>query len=487
VWVFTMYRTEITALTRRLRLAFAVTLVGTLVACGAEQTAGIQGSGSPVAAGVTSQGPINRFGSIFVDGVEYSTSSAQIRVDGEAATESQLRVGHVVTIRGTVNDDGRTGTATEVNFAQHLRGPIGPIDVSSGTFIVLGQIVRVSDSTLFDDSIVPADISGLRFGDSVQVSGFISASGKVIASRVEPALATDSFQVKGAVKSLDSAGRTFRINALTVDFSAATVSGTLADSSTVVVKGTSISTFGALIATRVDVSSGLTAAANDQGQLEGFISAFTSSSDFVVEGQRVATTATTELVLRGGALGLDVPVKIRGTFNASGVLVASRIEVKPRSLSRIHGLVDSVSAASNTLTVLGVAVTTDAATSFNDRSPQPLRSFSSSDVRTGDYVHVRGTPAASGAGLVATVVERTRAEDDSFLRGVAMNVAAPNFTVLGVNVTTNAQTRFIGVGGGTEASAMFFERAANETVNVRGTLVGNVLQAERVQLEPSAQ
>ena len=286
-------------MTMRMRLAFAAVLVGALVACGAEQTAGIQGSGSPVAAGVTSQGPITRFGSIFLDGVEYSTSSAQIRVDGESATEAQLRVGHVVTIRGTVNEDGRTGTATEVNFAQHLRGPIGPIDVSSGTFIVLGQVVRVSDSTLFDDSIVPADINGLRFGDSVQVSGYTSATGKLMASRVEPASATDSFQVKGTVKSLDSADRTFRINALIVDYSAATVSGTLADSSTVIVKGRSISAFGALVATRVDVSSGLTAAANDRGQLEGFISTFTSSSDFVVEGQRVTTTANTELVLRG--------------------------------------------------------------------------------------------------------------------------------------------------------------------------------------------
>ena len=185
-------------------------------------------------------------------------------------------------------------------------------------------------------------------------------------------------------------------------------------------------------------------------------------------------------------MGLDVPVKVRGTFNASGVLVASRVEVKPRSLSRIHGLVDSVSGANNTLTVLGVTVTTDAATSFHDRTPQPLRSFSLSDVRTGDYVQLRGTPGASGSGLVATVVERTRAENDSFLRGVALNVAAPNFTVLGVSVTTNAQTRFIGVGGRTEAPATFFERAANETVNVRGTLVGNVLQAERVQLESRA-
>ncbi len=58
-----------------------------LAACdGPTDVAGIQGTGSPSPAAV--EGPITGFGSIFVDGIEYSTATAQVTIDGQAATES---------------------------------------------------------------------------------------------------------------------------------------------------------------------------------------------------------------------------------------------------------------------------------------------------------------------------------------------------------------------------------------------------------------
>ena len=78
--------------------------------------AGIQGTGAPVASGVTSVGPISGFGSIIQDGVEYQTGGAQIQIDDQPATEGQLQIGQIVTIRGTVNPDGTTGVATSVSF-----------------------------------------------------------------------------------------------------------------------------------------------------------------------------------------------------------------------------------------------------------------------------------------------------------------------------------------------------------------------------------
>src|SRR5688500_8262076 len=66
---------------RRLLLSGLASASLLLVACGADQVAGIQGSGAPVASGVTSVGPVTGFGSVFVDGVEYATSAAQIRIE----------------------------------------------------------------------------------------------------------------------------------------------------------------------------------------------------------------------------------------------------------------------------------------------------------------------------------------------------------------------------------------------------------------------
>ncbi len=122
---------------------------------------------------------------LFVDGVEYATTSAQVSVDGQSATESQLRVGYsIVTLRGTLNADGKTGSATSVIFSQDLRGPVTQLDATATTFVVLGQTVRVNDATLFDDRLQPADFTSLQNDAVVQVSGFADASGALIANRI---------------------------------------------------------------------------------------------------------------------------------------------------------------------------------------------------------------------------------------------------------------------------------------------------------------
>ncbi len=54
---------------------------------------GIDGVGAAI-------GPITNFGSIFVNGVEFSTSSAQIRIEDRAGTELELEVGDMVQVIG---------------------------------------------------------------------------------------------------------------------------------------------------------------------------------------------------------------------------------------------------------------------------------------------------------------------------------------------------------------------------------------------------
>ena len=86
-----------------------------LTSCGpGTQVAGIEGSGAP--APITATGPVTGFGSIFVNGVEYTTTSAQIHIDDQPGSESQLAVGEIVTVTGTLNADDMTGTATQVIF-----------------------------------------------------------------------------------------------------------------------------------------------------------------------------------------------------------------------------------------------------------------------------------------------------------------------------------------------------------------------------------
>jgi len=449
-----------------------------LASCGGPtQLGGIQGSGSGVA-----YGPITGFGSIFVNGVEYATSNAQIRIDDQPGAESQLLVGEVVSVTGSVNSDGKTGTATQVTFSSDVAGPITGIDIAGGTFVVLGQTVHVSGSTLFDDNIQPASIATLQVGNIVEVSGFPNTAGEIVASRVQLEAAGSALEVKGIVQSLDMTAHTFHVNTLTVDYSAITPMGSLANGCTVKVSGTMLNAAGALVATRVDVLQGFGGAANEQGEIEGLITTFTSNSDFVINGQRVTTDANTQFMLDGVTLAVNVPVEVEGTFDASGVLVATSVQATPDDASLVRGLVENVNAGSNTLTVLGVTITTSSATEFEDKSNQQMRVFKLSDVHTNDYVEARGAPPQSG-GLNANILVRDPPENHSYLQGTASNVVSPNLTLLGITVVTTLATQFSGPDGGTLSAAAFFSQAPNKSVKVRGTLFAGVFTADQAQIE----
>jgi hypothetical protein len=465
----------------RTRMVMGTAAAMLLAACGGStDVAGIQGSGSPAPAAVV--GPITGFGSVFVNGIEYITSGAQILIDGQAGAEAQLHAGQIVTIKGSANTGGATGTATEVSFSGDAQGPATDIDLVNNTFVVLGQTVRATGSTLFDESVQPADLTGLPTGALVEVSGFPDAEGEIVASRVDLKSAGTNLQVRGVVQALDTTAHTFRINALIVDYSGAMAATTLANGSTVEVQGAALTSAGDLQATHVEVLPTLGAAANQHADIEGLITSLTSAGNFSLQGQDVTTDANTQFVLHGIALGVNVKVDIQGAFDASGVLLAQKIEVRPRSSSLVRGLVDSVMAASNTLSVLGVNITTSASTELDDKSKQHVRLFRLSDLRAGDYVEVRGIESQPGL-LSASILERDNVENHSYLQGTALNVVEPNLTVLGVTVTTNAQTHFAGPGGAAKGAAVFFSQAANHVVKVRGTFSGGVLTADRSQIE----
>lgn len=446
-----------------------------LAACGGGDThvGGIQGSGAPVASSAV--GAIAGFGSIHVNGVRYVTTGAQISIDDESATESLLRVGQVVTVKGTLNEDGVTGTATSVSFVADLNGPITQLDTSAGTFVVLGQTVRVTDDTLFDEALQTGGIEALTVQLPVRVSGFTTASGEILASRVDPAVSSAPLQVKGSVRALDTVMRRFRINDLVIDYAGIAPDGTLANDAPVVVWGSTVQS-NTLVAQRIRVLDGTPPAANERATLSGVITSFTSNASFVLNGKQIVTDASTQFALQGIRLGVDVFVKVDGLYLASGALLATRVEAKRKTSGIVRGLVQNVSASDGTLTVLGITAFTNLSTSFNDKSSERVRTFGLADVRVGDYVELRGTPR-EGGGLDATLVERTRPEAASHLQGVAENVAEPNLTVFGVQVMTTDDTQFLGGG-----ARRFFDEAPGRVVKLRGTLQGDVFVADRAQV-----
>jgi len=65
----------------------------------------------------TSFGTITAFGSVFVNGVEFSTSGATIVLDGNPAAESNLRVAWWSRVNGSRSGSSGSATRIEVDDA----------------------------------------------------------------------------------------------------------------------------------------------------------------------------------------------------------------------------------------------------------------------------------------------------------------------------------------------------------------------------------
>lgn len=437
-------------------------------------------------------GPISSFGSVVVNGIHYETDDAVITVNGEPATQADLRVGQVVRIVAELEDGELTGTASEVSFDDNVEGPIASLDVVAGTLVVLGQTVRVGPNTSFDDSIQPRSLEGLAVGDFVEVSGLPMADGSIDATRIELDADGGEFEVRGLVTALDTANQRFNLNALVVDYSGAQLDdfpgGQIADGQPVEAKGTTLDGNGALVATRVEYEgSVITGDEDDFAEIEGFITRFASAQDFDVAGVPVTTDSATRFEDGTAAdLGLNVKVEVEGLFDGDGRLLAREVDIKRGGDVEITGTVDSVDAAGDSLVVLGITVAIDALTRFEDQSDARVSPLTLADLNVGDYVEIRGDeePAESGQ-VLAALLERDDPDTESELRGFVTAVAAPTITVLGVTIQTDGSTEFQDVNDQPISSAEFFSRVvAGSQVKADGIETSpDTLLADEVELE----
>lgn len=459
----------------------------TLVACGggSDQVAGIDGGGSPapVATTIVSVGTISGFGSVIVNGVRYDTSNAVITVDGNPGSEADLAVGQVVAVSGTLDSSGTTGVAQSINFDDIVEGPVTSVDPAAETLIVLGQLIRTDADTSFDDSFSPASIAGINAGDTVEISGFFLADGSINATRISREQPGGELEVNGLVANVGA--DTFEINGLVVDYSGAMLedfpNGVIENGQPVEAEGQGFGAGGEFIATSVEYK-GIEIGDDDidQVEIEGFITRFVSASDFDIEGVPVTSNAQTQFENGSSAdLALGAKLEVEGSFNASGVLVADKIELKPRGDIRIESLVEAVSATE--LTLLGVTVEVTSSTRYEDKSAANLEPFNLSNVSVGDYVEVRGF--MDGANVTATLLEREDFEGEVSVRGVVDTANDPAFTILGIFIQTDANTEFEGVNGLPIDAADFFSQVPGIPVEAEGSLLNVGILADEVEIE----
>lgn len=417
-------------------IASAVAIALALSACGGG------GGGSSTGTATTSSttvGTVTGFGSVFVNGVEFETDTSTVSMDDANGDDSNLRVGMVVTVQGSIDNGGTTGVATSVEYDDELEGVVVSNNIApggtTGTLDIMGQTVTVTATTVFDSDVAGVtSVDLIAAGNVVEVSGFADGAGNVEATRIEVKatdLSTylashDAIETKGVVSGLDTGAFTFQLGGLTVDYSGAVIddmpAGGLADGLYVEVKSIAgiDSGTGNLIASRVELEDdgdfGHEGEDGEEMDIEGTITRDFNGTSFQINGTDVLVTDATELEnIAAAGLLAGTQVKVEGEFNANGELVASSIEAEDDhedDANEIQGTVASVTLeGANTGTIelsdgTVIHVTND--TIMEDDRDQgyiPDEQFNLTDIGNSNRIEARVYTDTAGD-LIAIKIER---------------------------------------------------------------------------------
>lgn len=404
--------------------------------------------------GGVSKGVIEKFGSVFVNGVEFKTTGATLHLrddktnpdrvlQSEAEIATLLKPGMVVTIKGGFDNSGTSGIAQEIEYRNNLEGKIDDKGVDFIT--VMGQKIIADDR-------VKAVFDTLVIGDKVGVSGLPDDRGQIRATHIAKNDNLAEFEAKGVISGLS--GNTFTLkldknaaSGLTVTLGsgvalpAGTVEGAFVEVRTLTVGGV-------VTATKVELEDELKAAENEKIEFEGFVASGTAD-DFIVNGQRIQTTAAT--LFDGGIkadFGVNMKVEAEGT-SVGGILVATRVSFKDNvRIDAIVGVgaINAATSSAGDITLLGKKVIISGTTLLKGVANASL------DLKTvaaGQEIQIRGFMASNGADIIATRVDlKDTAPDPAkfrpFLRGPVSAVSAGTLTIAGVAVdTTGASFRRI--------------------------------------------
>jgi Domain of unknown function (DUF5666) len=458
-----------------IRKQFSTWLVAAAVviasACGGGEGGGIGGTGSPVA---VSYGGVTALGSVWVNGVEFDTRSASIRIDDRSGTEAELQVGMVVQVDGSIS----AARADTVTVESALKGFVERVD-DANHLVVMGQTVQVDDRTVYEGGAPVV-------GDRVEVHGLVVAEGVVFGSRVarKASAPTPAFAAKGYVKNTNSAAKTFTLGTLTVNYTGATLSDLgngPTDGQFVEVKGTACGgtpVCGTLTASRVQAS-GLRVSGSAQAEVEGFVAPGSlAGSNFRIGAQAVTSTPATLFI--GGALAdvlAGTRLEVEGTLT-NGVLAATRV----RFLDSIRIEANVATRVGNTLTfdnLPGVTVSANGLTGFSGI-------VSLAGLSPGDFVRLRGRPGGGQAVVAMQIELRSGGNGRTILQATVDRVAAPQLTLLGVTLDTTPilEASFQGIDGSAIGRSAFFAAVkAGSLVKARGTPSGAGLVLDEIEFE----
>ncbi len=395
----------------------------------------------------TVYGPISGFGSIFVNGIEFSTGETVFSRSGQSSSESEFQVGDMVGIQGTLNADGRTGTASSISYQENVFGVITRAS-KNGSLEVLGQTV-VNDS--FTDLKGIFMLDDLPLGTILEVSGIADGRGYILATRIinrddqGPAAGSS---VIGISQNLDQPAKTFTIGNLTVDYSGANLlnipEGGLSDGLAVQVSSSQTVSGNVLIADVVQGTGVVNGSENDRAKVTGIISGVDGSNNLYIDLQPVQILDTTNLVNGTSSEILNgAAVEAEGVLDSNGVLIIEEVFFRPANKIVFIANVNAIDLEDSTITVLGTTAIVQNHTMLRDESAAKSRPFGLANVNLGDGVELRAYVDSVG-NLIASLIERYELFSEVTVRGTATSADSGNnmVNVLGTTIIVTVDTRY---------------------------------------------
>jgi hypothetical protein len=430
-------------------MIFALIGALSIASCGSSGTDSGPGINPAATSDLVTVGTITGFGSVIANGFEFNTDSATVTMNGEPGNLSDLRVGMVVSIRGSVNEETGAAVASQIRFSHEAEGPVTNLNRLQNRFVVLGRTFMFDELTVFDGM----SMDDFADGNMVRVSGQWRSEQRIQATHVHRIAnaysAGMAMKVKGEISGLNTAAQHFNIGTQACDYSAAALElgdASLSNGLYVEVSSSSPMSGGDMLLDRIqardrDRDKDQLCDGDCEFEIEGYVSSFTSATEFEVEGQPVTTTSQT-LYVNGtvDTLALDVKLAVDGTLDDAGVLVAERIVFRLPSLVEIEADIEVISSDTSELTLLGITVTADESTLFRDHSAAGISDFGFDDLVVGDRTEIRAY--IDETAVVATRLERDDPDDGVTLKAPVDTIAQPSVTLLGVVITSSDNTVF---------------------------------------------
>ncbi|MBI3808194.1 MAG: hypothetical protein HY281_11900 [Nitrospirae bacterium] len=466
-----------------------------LASCGPSPQAGggIGGTGSVA---TVASGPVTKFGSVFVSGTEYDNTNTLYCIDHDPCSrENRLKIGMVVVVNGTrtveyTSNQTLTHLADKITYEETVEGEVQSVGTDGLSLVVLGQVVSVNQKTEIDPSLQgasphvlnPATVSGTL----VEISGFVTGDGTILATLIQPQTGTPHFEIEGVIKNHDHTAKTFAIGSLVVDYSRPTTDISLMPSPTspnwdglvVFVLGDRWSPggsgpYGARMSATSVKPKALGVTDIQDTDIEDFVTRVDGPGDFFLNNVHVRTSSNT--TFEGGTLS-DIVVGSHLEVNGpliGGTVTATKVAFEGET--ELQANVAAIDSGGNTLTLTGLAgliIQFDSHTRLDGQgSPRRL-----DDLHSGDHLSIHGQ-LRGGNVILATEVERSDPKSNVQVQGFVTSAADPIVVLLGASIDTSSipEGGFLGRYGTIGRRAFFDGLSSSKKVTLRGTYQTNTV------------